>query len=137
MHVSEHGERITKPKASNKTTKIIVPKLRVRSAPNFSAEIIGFVYQGEIYKVTKEHKGWYKINTKHNKTGWIYNKYTREAVLGESETQKKKEGTPSTTTLFSNNQTKAEKQELAERIQILETLLAQLITLIQKFISSN
>lgn len=66
------GSDIKGASASSSETIIINTEfLRIRSIPSTDGDIIGQVYEGEIYELLDEQDGWYQINA-NSITGWCY-----------------------------------------------------------------
>ena len=52
--------------------------LNVRAAPMTTATIVGKVYPGATYTVTKKENGWYQIQKDGTTWGWVFGKYVKE-----------------------------------------------------------
>lgn len=59
--------------------------LRVRSANSTQSTVLDTVKKDETYTIVEKKNGWYKIKTKHGKTGWVSGKYAKEEKDNENE----------------------------------------------------
>ena len=55
--------------------KIRVSYLNVRQGPGMKYRVIGWVRKGQVFKVKAKRSGWYRIQIKKGKTGWIQGYY--------------------------------------------------------------
>ncbi|MDA8212751.1 MAG: N-acetylmuramoyl-L-alanine amidase [Clostridia bacterium] len=54
--------------------------VNVRSSANIASSMIGKVYKGETFPVVKESQGWYQIQLKNGRKGWVAGWLVREVV---------------------------------------------------------
>ncbi|MGL5693945.1 MAG: 3D domain-containing protein [Peptostreptococcaceae bacterium] len=66
--------------ASNKTGKVTVSALNVRSGPSVKYKVIGKLKKGNKVTILKSSKGWHKVRLSNKKEGWVSDDYIKKTT---------------------------------------------------------
>ncbi|MFJ7950079.1 SH3 domain-containing protein [Lysinibacillus sp. NPDC096418] len=122
---TETSENKTVTSPEDTTFTVLVDTLNVRKKADLTANKVGTVSKGQVFKVLKQEHNWVQIQYNANKTGWVYSFYgTFSDMTKSTSTSSTKKDLGSVTIIYNGTNLRTDattSAEVVERVDAGET----------------